>query len=130
MKLNKTPSNTKSLLMLRMRRFKTHTKQKMKQEKHTTKPCMILTFKTTKSDGLEVRETKRRQSNLNLPTDKLESKKREKKFLTVPIQTRSKLKHVIISSSIATSLSNNMTWFLSHQRMLPKNLINNCKTII
>ena len=119
---SKMLSNTKRSLMLKMKRFKIATKLKMKQEKLITKECSNSIYKMIKSDGLEVSETKRKTSILIQLIDRKESPRREKKFQIQPIQTRNKLRHVIILLSTAINLSHNLVLVNHHLKKLPNNL--------
>jgi hypothetical protein len=127
MKSNKMLNNTKLSSMLPTKRFKIATKLKMKLEKLIIKACMILIYKTIKSDGLEVLETKRKLLKEKVPTEQKEFPRREKRLPTQQIQMRNKLKLVIILSNIATNLSNNKDLVKNHQRKLPNNLILKCR---
>jgi hypothetical protein len=60
MLLRQMLSNTKRSSTLRTKKSKTATKPRMKPEKLTTKPCSNLIYKTIRSDGSEVSETKRK----------------------------------------------------------------------
>jgi len=115
-------SNIKRSSMLKTKRFKIVTKLKMKPEKLTTKLCSNLIYKMIKLDGLEVSETKRKTSIPNLLTDNKESPRREKKLQIQRIQTRNKLRHVIILSSTATNSSNNLVLLNQHLKKSPNNL--------
>lgn len=122
-------SNIKRSSILKTKRFKIVTKLKMKPEKPITKQCSNSIYKMIKSDGLEVSETKRKTSIPNQPTDRKESPRRETKLQIQPIQMRNKLRHVIILSSTAINLSNNLVLVNHHLKKLPNNLTLKWKTI-
>lgn len=96
-------NNIKRSLTQQMKKFKTATKLKTKPEKHITKHNTCTIDKMTRSSGSEASETKRKPLNHNLLTDKKELIKRDKRLRTQQTQMKSKLRHVIISLSIAIS---------------------------
>lgn len=115
-----TLNNIKRSSTQQMKKFKIATKLKMKPEKHITKHNTCLLCKTIKSFGLEGSETKRKLLNLNLQIDKKELTRKDKRSRTQQTQMKSRLRHVIILSSIAISLRKMLDLFHNHQKRLHK----------
>jgi hypothetical protein len=126
-KLKPTQSNTKKSSIQLTKKFKIATKPRMRQERLTMKLCINLIYKTIKSDGLEVLETKRSILSLKVPIDRKELPRRERNLPMQPIQMRRKLKLVIILLNIATNLRCNKDLDNKQMIKLPRNLIQKCK---